>query len=96
MGIDPEFNLWNYFFCVQCPHVPDVELIVSRGAVIHVKSKHIVNPYFDIPMTRLMKGWWKKWFYLRNDTSMPLLAFTGSCPVPLPSWGGGTGGYEGP
>jgi hypothetical protein len=34
-----------------------------------------------------MKGWWKKWFYLKNDASAPLPVFTGSRPVPLPSWG---------
>jgi hypothetical protein len=36
-----------------------------------------------------MKGWWKKWFYLRNDASVPLPAFTGAHPFPLPSWGDG-------
>jgi hypothetical protein len=34
-----------------------------------------------------MKGWWKKWFYLRNDASAPLLMITGKCPIPLPTWG---------
>jgi hypothetical protein len=89
MGIDPEFNLWNYFFCVQCPHVPDVELIVSRGAVIHVKSKHIVNPYVYIPMPKLMKGWRKNWFHLMNDTDALLSVFTGNRPIPQPCWGYG-------
>jgi hypothetical protein len=31
MGIDPHFDLWNYFFCVRRLHDPDVELIISRG-----------------------------------------------------------------
>jgi hypothetical protein len=38
-------------------------------------------------MLRSMKGWQKKLFYLRNDASTLLPAFTGSRPVPLPSWG---------
>jgi hypothetical protein len=63
----------------------DVELIVFGGAVIHVKSRHGVDPYFDIPMSRLMKGWWKKWFYSRNDASTSLPEFTDSRPIPLPS-----------
>jgi hypothetical protein len=29
LGIDPEFDLWNYFFQVQCPQDLDVELTVS-------------------------------------------------------------------
>jgi hypothetical protein len=45
-------------------------------------------------MPRLMKGWIKKWFYLRNDASAPLPMFTDNCLLPyLPR---GTGGQEGP
>jgi hypothetical protein len=36
-----------------------------------------------------MKGWQKKWFYLRNDAFTLLPVFTGGHPVPLPSWGDG-------
>jgi hypothetical protein len=64
-------------------------LIVSNGAVIHVKSGHGVDPYFDISMSRSMKGWWKKWFYIRNGASVPLPAFTGSRPICFSSCGVG-------
>jgi hypothetical protein len=40
-----------------------------RGEVIHVKSGHGVDPYFDIPLPRSMKWWRKKCFYPRNDAS---------------------------
>jgi hypothetical protein len=63
--------------------------MISLGTVIHVKVGHRVDPYLEIPMPRSMKGWWKKWFYLRNDGSAPLPVFTGGCPIPLPSWGDG-------
>jgi hypothetical protein len=66
-----------------------VDMIVSGGAVIHVKSQHGVDPYFDIPMPRSMKGWQKKWYYLKIDTSALLLVFIGSRHIPLPSWGRG-------
>jgi hypothetical protein len=36
-----------------------------------------------------MKGWQEKWFYLRNDTDVPLPAFTGNHLVPLPTCGYG-------
>jgi hypothetical protein len=36
-------------------------------------------------MPKLMKGWWKEWFYMKNDDSAPLPAFTGGHPVPLTS-----------
>jgi hypothetical protein len=64
-----------------------MKLTISEGTIIHVKSGHRVNPYLDIPTPRSMKGWRKKWFYLMNDASAPLLVFTGGRPVPLPSWG---------
>jgi hypothetical protein len=32
-----------------------------------------------------MKGWWKKWFYLRNDASTSLPVFISGRPIPLPS-----------
>jgi hypothetical protein len=38
-------------------------------------------------MPTSMNGWRKKWFYLRDDDSMPLPTFIGSHPIPLPSWG---------
>jgi hypothetical protein len=57
LGIDPEFDLWNYSFHVWHPTDPDIELTVSWGMVIHVKSGHGVDPYIDILMPRSMKGW---------------------------------------
>jgi hypothetical protein len=87
--IDPDFNLWNYFFHVRRPQDPDTEQTISGGVVIHVKSRHGVNPYFDIPLPRSMKGWRNKWFYLRNDADGPLPIFTSNRLVPLPTWGYG-------
>jgi hypothetical protein len=89
LGIDPELDLWKYFFHVRRPQDPEAELMTSRGVVIHVKAGHGVDPYVEIPVPKSMKGWRKKWFYLRNDFSTPLLAFTGGHPIPLPSWGEG-------
>jgi hypothetical protein len=56
MRIDPQLDLWNYFFCVWCPEDPNVELIASGGMSIHVKFRHGVDPYFNILMHRSMKG----------------------------------------
>jgi hypothetical protein len=94
LGIDPDLDLWKYFFCVYYLHDPKAELIISGGVVIHVKSGHGADPYFEIPMPRSMKGWWKKWFYLKNDDSAPLPAFTGGHPIPLNSWGEGATGKD--
>jgi hypothetical protein len=86
MGIDHHFGMWNYFFHVWHPQYPDTELTISGGTIIHVKFRHGIHPYFDIHMPRSMKGWRKKWFYLRNDASAPLLTFTDDHPIPLPTW----------
>jgi hypothetical protein len=89
LGIDPDLDLLKYFFRVQHPQDPEVELTTSRGTVIHVKLGHGVDPYLEIPMPRSMKGWQKKWFYLKNDDSAPLPVFTSGHLVPLPSYGEG-------
>jgi hypothetical protein len=78
LGFDPNFDLWNYFFRVRRPQDPEAELMIFRGAVIHVKMGNVVDPYPEISMPRSMKGWRKKWFYLRNDAPAPLPMFTSS------------------
>jgi hypothetical protein len=57
MGIDPHFGMWNYFFHVRHPQDPDAELTISGGAIIHINFRHGIDPYFDIDMPILMKGW---------------------------------------
>jgi hypothetical protein len=57
LGIDPEFDLWNYLLRVRCPQDPEAEIMISRDTVIHVKSGHGVDPYLEILMPRMMKGW---------------------------------------
>jgi hypothetical protein len=86
---DPKLDLWKYFFYVRRLHDPEVELMISGGVVIHVKVGHGIDTYLEIPMPRSLKGWWKKWFYLKNDNVTLLPMFTGGHPFPLPSWGKG-------
>jgi hypothetical protein len=94
LEIDPELDMWKYFFRVRRPQDPEAELIISKGTVIRVKAGHGVDPYLEIPMPRSMKGWQKKWFYLKNDASAPLPMFTSGHPVPLPSWREGAAGKD--
>jgi hypothetical protein len=42
--IDPEFDLWNYFFRVRRSQDPEAELTIFGGTVIHLKSGHGVDP----------------------------------------------------
>jgi hypothetical protein len=87
MRIDPHFDLWNYFFHIRRPKDPDAELTILRSMVIHVR--HDLDTYFDIPMPISINGWWKKWFYLRNDVKTPLPVFTDNRPIPQPTLGYG-------
>jgi hypothetical protein len=61
---------------------------------IHVKLGHGVDPYLEIPMPRSMKGWRKRWFFLKNNDSAPLPMFSGGHPIPLTSLGEGTIGKD--
>jgi hypothetical protein len=45
--------------------------------------------YFHLPMFGPPDGWWKVWFFLRNDPDAPLLVFTGSRPIRQPNLGYG-------
>jgi hypothetical protein len=56
MGIDPHFNLWNFFFHVRVLQLSDAEAAVLGGAVIHVKSGHGADPYFNLPMFESTDG----------------------------------------
>jgi hypothetical protein len=76
LGVDLDLDLRKYFFCVRRLQDPEAELTISRGTVIHVKSGHGVDPYLEIPMPQ---------FFLENDESTPLPAFSSGRPVPLTS-----------
>jgi hypothetical protein len=56
LRINPDLDLWKYFFSVHRSQDPKAEMTISRGVVIHVKSGHGVDPYLEIPMPRSMKG----------------------------------------
>jgi hypothetical protein len=58
-----------------------------EGVVIHVKSEHGFNPYFNIPLPKLNNGWRKMWFFLRNNAAASLPTFIGNRPIPQTNWG---------
>jgi hypothetical protein len=48
-----------------------------------------IDPYFRLLMSDPLNGWWKVWFFLRNDVDAPLPMFMESRPIPQPKWGYG-------
>jgi hypothetical protein len=89
VGIEPHFDMWNYFFHVWLQQGLDTEAVVLGSVDIFVRSRPGVDPYFYLSMSNPSVGWQKVWFFLRNDTDTPLPMFTGSRLVPQPKWGYG-------
>jgi hypothetical protein len=84
--IEPHFDLCNYFFHAQLLSGSDAEATVWGSVDIFVQSRLGVNPYFRFPTSGPLAGWWKVWFFLRNDADAPLPIFTGCRPIPQPKW----------
>jgi hypothetical protein len=89
MGIEPHFDLWNYFFRAWLLPGSDTEAVVWGGVDFFVWSASRVNPYFCFPMSYPPAGWRKVWFFLRNNTDTPLPIFMGFRPVPQAKLGYG-------
>jgi hypothetical protein len=87
MGIDPHFTLWSYFFRTQFLQGLSPEATVLGCVDIYIRSRHGVDPYFHLPMSRSTNEWWRVWFFLRNDVDASLPAFMGNRPTPQSNWG---------
>jgi hypothetical protein len=51
MGIEPQFNLWNYFFHVQLWPDSNAEAAVWGCADIYVRTGQGVDPYFCLSVS---------------------------------------------
>jgi hypothetical protein len=82
MGIEPHFNLCNYFFHAWLQQGSGTEMMTLGNVDIFVQSGHGVDPYFHLPMSNPLVGWRKVWFIFWNDTDVLLPIYTGSRPIP--------------
>jgi hypothetical protein len=89
MGIEPHFDLWNYFFHARLQQGSDAKVAMLGSVDIFVHSGPRVDPHFRLPTSDPPVGWRKVWFFFRNDANALLPVFTGSCPIPQPKWGYG-------
>jgi hypothetical protein len=89
MGIEPHFDLWNYFFHTSLRPGFDAEATVWGSVDIFVWSKSGADPYFRFQMSDPPAGWRKVWFFCRNDADALLPVFTGFRPDPQPKLGYG-------
>jgi hypothetical protein len=86
MGIEPHFNMWNYFFHTQLQQGSSEEMVALGSVDIFVRSGPKVDPYYHLPMSDPKVELWKVRFFLRKDADAPLPMFTGSRPIPEPKW----------
>jgi hypothetical protein len=86
MGIEPHFNLWKYYFHARLQQGSGVKVMALGSVDIFIRSSHGADLYFHHPTSDPPDGWWKVWFFLRNNTNTPLLMFVGSHPIPQPNW----------
>jgi hypothetical protein len=57
MGIEPHFNLWNYFFRARLWLGSDAEAAVWGSVDIFVQFESGVDPYFRFLMSDSPTGW---------------------------------------
>jgi hypothetical protein len=87
MGIEPHFDLRNYFFHAQIRLGSDTEVVVWSSVDIFVRFGSGIYPYFCFSMSQPLVGWQKVWFSLGNDADALLPVFTGCHPIPQPKCG---------
>jgi hypothetical protein len=80
--IEPHFDLWNYFFRARLQQGSDAEAVVLGSMDLFARSRSGIDPYFRLLMSDPSVGWWKVWFFSRNDVDVPLPMVTGSRPIP--------------
>jgi hypothetical protein len=82
LGIEPHFDLWNYFYHACLRSGSDVEAAMWGSANILVRFGSGVDPYFCLSMSNPSVGWRKEWFFLMNDIDVSLPVFMGYRPIP--------------
>jgi hypothetical protein len=61
--------------------------VPALGSVdIFIRSGHVIDPYFHLPTSSPLDGWRNIWFFLRNNSNVPLPMFSSRNHVPQPNW----------
>jgi hypothetical protein len=59
MGVEPHFNLWNYFFRTRLQQGSSAEMVALGNVDIFVRSGIGIDPYFHLSMFDPTNGWQK-------------------------------------
>jgi hypothetical protein len=63
MGIEPHFNMWNYFIHTRLQQGSGVEAAAFCSVDIFVRSGHGVDLYFHLLTSGPPDRWRKVWFF---------------------------------
>ena len=81
LGISPYFDLWRHFFAVNLQKQREKsgrqELHMPMGCAGIQLWNNRVDEYPSMWLLTSNKGWHSQWFYLKNDSTVALLKFTG-------------------
>jgi hypothetical protein len=58
-GIEPHFNLWNYFFRTRLQQGSGAEVVALGSVDIFIRFGRGVEPYFHLPTSGPSDKWWK-------------------------------------
>jgi hypothetical protein len=87
MGIEPQFNLWNYFFHARLQQGSSAEVAPLGSVDIFVRSGHGVDHYFHLPTSVPLDGWWKVCFFCEMTLTRRSLCSRVATPFPNPNGG---------
>jgi hypothetical protein len=59
MGIEPHFDLWNYFFHTRLQQGSDMKMATLGSVDILIRFGPGVDPYFHLPISDPLVRWWK-------------------------------------
>jgi hypothetical protein len=57
MGIEPHFNMWNYFFHARLQQGSGMETAALDNVDIFIRFGPTVDPYFRLLMSNTPVGW---------------------------------------
>jgi hypothetical protein len=80
-GIEPHFNLWNYFFRIWLQSDLDAKVVILGCVEVHVWPRQGADLYFLLLVSNPPVGWQRGWFFLRNDAPALLLKVTRRHPA---------------
>ena len=79
LGIPPHCELFRYYFGFKINEAKlgRERIPASIGcAALQMKSRQ-GRDYVELPLSSSHSGWHPEWFYLKNDPTHPLSAFSG-------------------